>query len=257
MKYGKLFGVGVGPGDPRLMTLHAVDVLNRADVIVIPQSSKHIKSVAWRIAEQHVSDNPDQERLYLTFPMSKDPSKTGPAWEIAIKEIGDRISEGKDIAFISEGDPLFYSTFIYLLRSAKKIWPDAEIEIVPAVSSFTAVPAVIKMPIADGLERVAVIPASYGLEDLPEILKLFDTIFLMKVSSVMPRLVEILESQNLLEKSVYVSRATMDGQSIITDMDSIKNDKCDYFSMVMVCKQSRNGHIIPEEEKLSVLARGN
>ncbi|MDH5654645.1 MAG: precorrin-2 C(20)-methyltransferase [Spirochaetia bacterium] len=250
MKNGKIYGVGVGPGDPELMTLRAVDVLNQVDVIVIPQSSKYIKSVAWRIAESHVGDHPEQEKLFLTFPMSKDPEKTGPAWETAFREIGERVQNGKSLAFISEGDPLFYSTFIYLLNQAEKKWPGCEVEIIPAVSSLTAVPAVIRTPIADGLERIAVLPASYGLEDLRTILDLFDTVFLMKVTPVMAEIIDILTEKGLLNRSVYVSRATMDGQSIVTDLNLIKNDKCDYFSMIMVSKKERSGKIVPDHHKL-------
>ena len=127
--------------------------------------------------------------------MTKDPEITVPAWDIAFKEIGKRLEEGKSVAFITEGDPLFFSTYIYLHKVAPKRWPGVQTEIVPAVSSFTAVPSVIQAPIADGQERVAVVPASYGLDTLPQILDLFDTVLLMKVSSIMPQLVDILKEK--------------------------------------------------------------
>ena len=240
-QFGKLYGVGVGTGSPDLMTLRAVNVLREVDVIAIPQSKPGRKSVAWRIAESNVEKNNKQERLLLTFPMTKDPEITVPAWDIAFTEIGKRLEEGKSVAFITEGDPLFFSTYIYLHKAAPERWPGVETEIVPAVSSFTAVPSVIQAPIADGQERVAVVPASYGLDVLPQILDLFDTVLLMKVSSIMPELVDILKEKNLLDNATYVSKATMDFQSIITDIEAIKNDKCDYFSMVMVKKNDRNG----------------
>ena len=240
-QFGKLYGVGVGTGSPDLMTLRAVNVLREVDVIAIPQSKVGRKSVAWRIAEPNVEKNDLQEHLYLTFPMTKDPEITVPAWDVAFKEIGKRLEEGKSVAFITEGDPLFFSTYIYLHKAVPERWPGVETEIVPAVSSFTAVPSVIQAPIADGQERVAVVPASYGLDTLPQILDLFDTVLLMKVSSIMPQLVDILKEKNLLDNATYVSKATMDFQSIITDIESIKNDKCDYFSMVMVKKNDRNG----------------
>ncbi len=241
MNYGKLYGVGVGTGSPDLMTVRAVDVLRSVDVIAIPNSSKHTKSVAWRIAGSAVGPVEGQERLDLLFPMTKDPAITVPAWDKAFTQIGERLQAGKSVAFITEGDPLFYSTYIYLHKAAPERWPGIETEIVPAVSSFTAVPSVIGAPIADGQERVAVVPASYGLEELPAILKLFDTVLLMKVSSVMPQLVSILEAEGLLDKSVYVSKATMPLQMIESDLKKIANDKCDYFSMVMVSKGERNG----------------
>lgn len=241
MAYGKLFGVGVGPGAPNLMTLRAVEVLREVDVIAIPRSNRYAKSVAWRIAEPNVPRREGQELLMLEFPMTKDPEILTPAWDLAFTEIGRRLEQGKSLAFISEGDPLFYSTFTYLKNQAPERWPGIECEIVPAVSSFTAVPAVIQTTIADGQERVAVVPASYGLDELPGILRLFDTILLMKVSSVMPQLVAVLRAEGLLDKAVYVSKATMDHQQVVTDLASIQNDKCDYFSMVMVKKHQRSG----------------
>lgn len=240
-QFGKLYGVGVGPGAPDLMTLRAVDVLRTVDAIAIPRSNPHTKSVAWRIAEPNIPQRDDQELLMLTFPMTKDPAITAPAWDVAFTEIGRRLEAGQSVAFICEGDPLFYSTFTYLKNQADPRWPGVEIEVVPAVSSFTAVPAVIQTTIADGQERVAVVPASYGLEELPEILRLFDTVLLMKVSSVMPELVRVLQACGLLDNSVYVSKATMEHQNVVTDLKSIQNDKCDYFSMVMVKKQDRSG----------------
>jgi precorrin-2/cobalt-factor-2 C20-methyltransferase len=240
-QFGKLYGVGVGPGAPDLMTLRAVKVLRDADVIAIPRANRFVKSVAWRIAEPNVPKRETQELLMLEFPMTKDAAVLAPAWDVAFIEIGRRLEQGKSVAFITEGDPLFYSTFTYLKNQAPKRWPGITIEIVPAVSSFTAVPSVIQTTIADGQERVAVVPASYGLEELPAILKLFDTVLLMKVSSVMPRLVAALEAEGLLDRAVYVSKATMEQQLIVTDLPSIQNDKCDYFSMVMVKKNDRSG----------------
>jgi len=241
MSRGKLYGVGVGPGATDLMTLRAVRVLQQADVIAIPQSSPHIKSVAWRIAEKAVGPVSGQERIHLHFPMTRDPEQTVPAWATAFTEIGSRLEQGKSVAFITEGDPLFYSTYIYLHTHAQENWPLVEVEVVPGVSSFTAVPSIIKTPIADGQERVAVIPASYGLSDLPAIFRLFDTVLLMKVSSVMPEVVRILEDEGLLDVSYYVSRATMEFERVVKDIRSIQNDKCDYFSMIVVSKRDRRG----------------
>ncbi len=241
MKYGKLYGVGVGPGACDLMTLRAVRVLREVPVIAIPQRSRWDESVAWRIAAAPVGAVAGQERLFLTFPMTKNPQHIAPAWDTAFTQIGQRLEAGKSVAFIAEGDPLFYSTFIYLHQQAPTRWPGIEIEIVPGVSSISAVAAVTSDPIADGQERVAIIPASYGLDDLPDILERFDTVLLLKVSSVMPRVVAALEKADLIDRAVYVSKATMADQKIVPDLRSIRNDRCDYFSMVVVSRKHRNG----------------
>jgi precorrin-2/cobalt-factor-2 C20-methyltransferase len=241
MNYGTLYGVGVGPGAPDLMTLRSVRVLHSVPVIAIPRRSEYSPSLAWEIARPNVGEVPGQERLFLTFPMTKDPELLRPAWDVAFAQIGDRLERGLSVAFITEGDPLVYSTFIYLLRESAERWPGVPVEIVPAVSSITAVPAVTRTPLADGQERIAILPATYGVDDLSEVLRRFDTVILMKVGSVMPNVVEALEREDLVDRAFYVSKATTAQQRIVHDLRSLRNDRCDYFSMVVVAQQDRNG----------------
>jgi precorrin-2/cobalt-factor-2 C20-methyltransferase len=240
-KLGKLIGVGVGPGAPDLMTLRAVNVLRTVPVLAIPRRNAYSPSVAWRIAEPSVGPVEGQERLFLHFPMTKDPEILKPAWEVAFQEIGARLEKGLDVAFLTEGDAMVYSTFIYMIDEAKKRWPTLEIDVVPAVSSITAVPASTGVPLADGQERIAILPATYGVDDLADVLSKFDTTMLMKVSSVMPDVVEALERTGLLHKAVYVSKASTTEERVVRDVASIKNDRCDYFSMVVVSKKDRAG----------------
>lgn len=241
MGLGKLYGVGVGPGAPDLITLRALDRLRKADCIAIPRRDKFTPSVAWSIAEPNIGETPNQERIFLDFPMTKNPVLLKPAWELAFREIGERLLQGKSVAFITEGDPFIYSTFIYLYHQAPKLWPGIEIEVIPAVSSISAVPIAVDIPVADGQEKIAVLPATYGVEDLRAILRMFDTILLMKVSSVMPQVIEALEREGLLDSAIYVSKATTRQQKIVREISKIKNDRCDYFSMVVVSKKNRSG----------------
>jgi precorrin-2/cobalt-factor-2 C20-methyltransferase len=241
MIYGTLYGVGVGPGAPDLMTLRSVQVLRTVPVIAIPRRSEYSPSIAWEIARPNVGEVAGQERLFLTFPMTKDPERLRPAWDEAFAQIGTRLEQGLSVAFITEGDPLVYSTFIYLLAESSERWPGVPVEIVPAVSSITAVPAVTRTPVADGQERIAVLPATYGVDDLADVLRRFDTIILMKVGSVMPNVVAALEREALLDRAFYVSKATTGQEKVVRDLRTIRNDRCDYFSMVVVAKQDRNG----------------
>lgn len=253
MILGKLYGVGVGPGAPDLMTLRAVDRLRKADCIAIPRRDRFTPSVAWGIAEPSVGEVPGQERFFLEFPMTKNPALLKPAWDVAFQEIGKRLQAGKSVAFITEGDPFIYSTFIYLYEQAPKLWPGIEIEVIPAVSSLSAVPIMAEIPVADGREKIAVLPASYGVEELRTILRMFDTILLMKVNSVMPQVVEAIRAEGLLDKAVYVSKATTQKERIVRDIAKVKNDSCDYFSMVVVSKKVRSGVLTGkqvEEERI-------
>lgn len=253
---GCLYGVGVGPGDPDLMTLKAIATLRTADVLAIPRKDARSTSTAWRIAEQHVGPIAGQTRLFLNFPMTKDPTVLGPAWDAVLEQLTDPLSHGARVAFITEGDPLVYSTFIYLQARVRSRFPALPIEVIPGVTSLSAVPAVLGLPLADGQQRVAVIPASYGLDDLPAILATFDTVLLMKVTKVMPQLIELLQNAGLLEQAVYVSRATMHGQQIITDLQTMRQSRCDYFSMVMVATGKHSGVLAGTPLRTSDAATG-
>ena len=252
MAYGTLYGVGVGPGASDLLTLRAVRVLRRAGVVVIPRRSETASSLAWRIAGPEVGEVPGQERLFLTFPMTKDPAVLAPAWDEVFLQVGRRLEAGLDVAFITEGDPLFFSTFVYLMEAAPSRWPEARVEVVPGVSSLTAAAAVAGIPLVDGQERMAVVPATYGVEDLAHVLEEFDTILLTKVSSHMAQVVEALERQGLLDRAVYVSRATMEGELVERDLRRVVQGRCDYFSMVVVSKKENNGLLLGQAAQRSV-----
>lgn len=241
MTTGKLWGVGVGPGAPDLLTLRAVDVLRRADVLALPRASDWSRSMAWTIARPAVGDVEGQERLFLTFPMSKDPAALRPSWDRAFAAIGERLAAGKTVAFVTEGDPSLFSTFIYLAREVEERWPEVPIEIVPAVSSVLAVPARARVPLADGCERIAIIPATYGTGDLRQVLRSFDTTVIMKIGEEFPSVIEAITGEGLAGRAVFVSRATMPDERIERDLAKVTRDDCDCFAMIVVARRERHG----------------
>jgi precorrin-2/cobalt-factor-2 C20-methyltransferase len=194
--------------------------------------------------------------LFLTFPMSRTPAKHIAKWEKAFTEIGQRLEKGLSVAFTSEGDPSLYSTFIYLQREAQQRWPGVCVEIVPGVSSIAAVPSVTGVPLADGLERVAIIPAGYGVNDLADILNRFDTTILMKIGSEIPNVIAALEITGLIDKAVYVSHATMTQQQIVRDVRQLQADKGDCFAMIIVSRKERSGVLAGDVTPESLLAEG-
>lgn len=241
MSYGTLFGVGVGPGAPDLLTLRAIETLKKARVLALPRSSDYGTSMAWKIIKPVIGEVPDQERLFLTFPMSKDSARLRPAWDAAFEAIGERLERGLSVAFATEGDPSLYSTFIYLQMEARTRWPGIHVEVVPGVSSIAAVPAVTGVPLADGQERIAILPANYGIKDLAKVLEDFDTVILMKIGSEMPNILAQLKQAGLADKAVYVSRATMPDQRIVRDIHQSGGEYGDCFAMAIVSKKSRSG----------------
>lgn len=253
MTYGTLYGVGVGPGAPDLLTRRAVKILRRADVIVLPRSSHYGASTAWKIVRSVVRKISKQEHLFLTFPMSRDPAKHRSAWEKAFARIGPLLERGLSVAFATEGDPSLYSTFIYLQREAPRRWPGIRVEIVPGVSSIAAVPAVTGISLADGLERIAIIPAGYGVDDLADILNRFDTTVLMKIGSEIPNVIAALELAGLTDKAVYVSHATMAQQRIVNDVRQLQAKRGDCFAMIVVARKERSGVLAGDVTLESVL----
>lgn len=254
MSYGTLYGVGVGPGASDLLTLRAVNTLKSVQVLAMPRSSDFGASMAWKIIKPVVGEVEGQERLFLTFPMSKDPERLQPAWDKAFQAIGERLEKGLSVAFATEGDPSLFSTFIYLQREAPRRWPGIKIEVVPGVSSIAAVPSVTGIPLADGQERIAIVPANYGVEDLAEVLAAFDTIILMKIGSEMPNVLAAIERAGLSDKAVYVSRATMPDQRIVRDVGQAGNEYGDCFAMAIVAKKQHNGVLagnVPVRAKVS------
>ncbi len=246
MNYGTLYGVGLGPGAPDLITLRALETLKNVQVLALPRSSDYGLSMAWNILKPTLGEIPGQERLLLTFPMNKDPERLRPAWDKAFLAIGKRLERGLSVAFATEGDPSLYSTFIYLRREAPVRWPGIHIEVIPGVSSIMAVPAVTGIPLADGQERIAILPANYGVDDLAHVLDMFDTIILMKMGGEIPKVVEALEQQGLLDRAVYVSKATMPEQRIVQDIRSIQAERGDCFAMIVVSRKERSGVLAGE-----------
>jgi precorrin-2/cobalt-factor-2 C20-methyltransferase len=258
--YGTLTGVGVGPGAPDLITLRALAALRNARVLALPRANDYGVSMAWEIVKPALGEVAGQERLFLTFPMSKDPARLNPAWEAAFARIGQRLEQGRDVAFVTEGDPSLYSSFIYLQRAAPARWPGVRVEVVPGVSSLTAVPARTGIPLADGQERVAIIPANYGVDDLTRVLAEFDTTVIMKIGREMPNVVAALERAGLLDKAVFVSKATMADERIERDVRRAAAAYGDCFAMVVVSRKQRSGVLagdVPEVERGAIRRVGS
>jgi precorrin-2/cobalt-factor-2 C20-methyltransferase len=236
-----LSGVGVGPGAPDLVTLRALDVARRVPVLALPRGSAYAQSQAWRILEPVLGAVAGQERLFLTIPMTRDPARHNEAWAAAFAAIGARLARGTDVAFVVEGDPSLYSSFNYLAEAARERWPEVRVEVVPGVTSVTAVPAVAGLPLADGRERLAILPATYGVDDLRGVLRAFDTVVLMKIGGNLGRVTEALDREGLLDRAVLVARATMPEERIIRDLREAREHHCDCFTMVVVARRERHG----------------
>jgi precorrin-2/cobalt-factor-2 C20-methyltransferase len=241
---GVLYGVGAGPGAADLLTLRAIRVLESVDVLALPRSSDFGASVAWSIVERVVGRRASQARLMLTFPMVKEPGAILPRVNAAVDAIGVHLVQGRSVAFVTEGDPSVFSTFGYVRAEARRRWPDLRVEVVPGVSSITAVAAAGGIPLADGHERIAIVPATYGADDLVDLLARFETVVLMKLGGEMPTILAALERTGLTEQAFFVSKATMEEERVERDVRAVKGERGGCFSMVIVRRRDQSGALV-------------
>lgn len=231
----KIYAVGVGPGDPELLTRKAERILREVPVICAPTANPVDSSYALSIVEQFL-DRSRQEVIVQVFPMRKDQTGLAEFWETAAAEVAERVRRGNDVAFITIGDPFLYSTFLYLYRIFRDRYPDIPVEVVPGISSINAAAVAAGLPLGMAAERIAIIPAAFAEENLRRTLSEFDTVVLMKVSRVFDGIYELLKELGLEHKAVFVSRVGAPEEEVVFDLETLVGRKLDYLSLLIVKK---------------------
>ena len=228
---GRLYGIGVGPGDPELLTLKAYRVLSEVPVIFVPQKDEQSSSFAKAI----ISSLVDNSKISgLVFPMLRDEKQLAYHWQKAADTIWQHLKKGQDCALVNVGDPLLYGTFIHVLEALRKDHPDVKVEVVPGVSSITVAAARAIVPLAIGDERIAIISGGEKDDAIRDAINRFDTVVFLKVYKVFDRLLGILDGMKLREKCVYVRRCTTSDEEIVRDISKLKGEKLDYFSLLIL-----------------------
>jgi len=228
-----VYAVGVGPGDPELLTRKAERILRRVDVILAPVSNPAEASVALETIREFIDEN-RQKVIIHQFPMTSDRALLIPAWQEAAALISCHVASGRDVAFITIGDPLFYSTFIYLLRILREQWPDIRIEIVPGISSINASAAQAGIPLVESDEKMAVIPAKAGIEQIAAALIQFETVVLLKVKPLFAEILELLRRSGRERNTLFAERVGSSRQKILTDFAAISAHSPEYLSLLIV-----------------------
>jgi precorrin-2/cobalt-factor-2 C20-methyltransferase len=228
-----VYAVGVGPGDPELLTRKAERILRSADVILAPVSNPAESSVALDIIREFI-DEDRQQIIVHQFPMTSDRARLIPAWQEAAVLIAAHAEAGRSVAFITIGDPLFYSTFIYLLRILRRQWPQLPIEIVPGITSLNAAAAEAALPLVEGDEKMVVIPATVGIEQIKAALETCETVVLLKVKPLFSAIVELLRTTGREQRTVFVERVGSSRQKVLTDFSEIAAHSPDYLSLMII-----------------------
>jgi precorrin-2/cobalt-factor-2 C20-methyltransferase len=226
---GTFWGVGVGPGDPELMTLKAARILAGVDLIFCPAETTQGASFAARIVAP--LGLPSEKFRPVSLCMSRQRGAAQEGYRLAAEAIVAEMRQGHSAAWITEGDPLFYSTFTYIAEEVRRLCPEARIEIVPGVSSVQAAAARAGVPLAHLDEAMAVLPAAYGLERLPMLLDSCATVALLKVHSAVDALLDVLP-ENM--QSVYLEKVGTSEERVTTDLSSLRGRKLPYFSLVLL-----------------------
>lgn len=239
MKYG-LTAVGVGPGDPEMITLKGVRTIREADVIIAPKAEEGGDSIAGRIVAEYI-DLTRQELIEQVYPMRLDQNSLASFWSQAASEVAALVKQKKQVVFVTLGDPMLYSTFLYLQQHLKELAPELPVEVVSGLSSIHAAAALAGLPLALADDRLAVLPATFEDDRLRQTLEEFDTVVLMKVGRVFARVRDLLTELNLKQQAVYVRQVGLPGQQVFHDLDLVGEEDRHYLSMIIVRKTTRQG----------------
>lgn len=228
----KLYLVGVGPGDPELLTRKAERILREVAVIAAPVTAPGEQSQALGIVREFI-DTPRQQLLPLLFPMRSDRTELRAHWQEACRLVAAQVKAGKSVAFIALGDPLFYATSLYLLEGIRQEYPELPVEVVPGVSSLFAAAAQGMFPLAEGAEKLLVLPATAGEEAIRDALAQAETLVLLKVKPAFGAVMKLVAERNDLAL-LFAERVGMAGQVILTDHAAIAAHKPDYLSLLVI-----------------------
>ncbi len=232
-KTGKLFGVGVGPGDPELLTMKAVRVIKAADIIFTAASTKNSYSLAVEIASSYISR--DIPVNILSFPMTKDIRTSETAWTENARIIADTLKQGLTAVFLTLGDPTTYSTFGYILKKMKCIMPEADIETVPGITSFHAASARLNRILVEGEESLLITSGAFGGDRIRNVHGV-ENVAIVKAYKNIKDINQALKDGGLYKRSVAVSKCGRENEEIIHDISELENREPDYWTLILASK---------------------
>jgi precorrin-2/cobalt-factor-2 C20-methyltransferase len=228
---GRLYGLGVGPGDPELLTLKALRLLRAAPVVAYP-APEHGDSFARSIVAAWIEGH--QREIAIRFPMRPGPPPVE-IYDGAAAKLAVELEDGRDVALLCQGDPLFYGSFVNVFT---RLAGRYQVEIVPGVSSLTACAAAAAIPLVSRDDTLAVVPATLDEDKIAARLTATDTAAIVKLGRHLPKVRRVLSRLGLLDAAVYVERATLPTQHIAL-LCAMESDEAPYFSMLLVSRSRR------------------
>ena len=212
-----LIGIGVGPGDPDLLTVKAVNAIHNADIIMCPASKEDRPSIALSVVSSLIDKSKNQEIVKLIFPMTKEKDILEETWKKNAKIMAETVLSGKNVVYLTVGDPYLYSTWIYMHKDLKENYPDMEISVIPGIVSMFTFASKVGVSIAEGAEKVAIIPSCYDLSSVKEIAKHSETMVFLKDGRYFDQVIQVLKESGFPNDSIFAI-----GQDLGTDHEIIR-----------------------------------
>jgi precorrin-2/cobalt-factor-2 C20-methyltransferase len=213
----ELICVGCGPGDPELLTVKAVNAIKNADLIMCPTSKEGKPSIALSVVSSLLEHGKNQEIVNLVFPMTKDKDTLENTWQKNSQIIAKNVLSGKKVVYLTVGDPYLYSTWIYLHREISAKYPDINISVIPGIVSMFTFASKVGISLAEGSEKMAVIPSCYDLTKVKEIAKNCDTMVFLKDGRYFDQVIQLLREAEFSDDSIFAI-----GQDLDTDKEIVR-----------------------------------
>ena len=209
----KFYGIGTGPGDSALVTVKAVDTLRNLDILYTPESKKGGDSLALSIVKKYLPENLEIKPRH--FPMNFNGTEKVQVWNRVSNEIVEDVKNGKDVGFVTLGDPMIYSTYVYVME---RLMEDIEVETIPGISSFSNIASNQNFPLVMDTDPLMVIPCTMEEEKIDEALEKYDCFVLMKVYKKINMILEKLEKHNLIDHAILVSNSSQEKEEVFTNI---------------------------------------
>jgi len=226
---GKLYGIGVGPGDPELLTLKAHRLLTHCSVVAYPAPDDG-ESFARSIVANYLT--PDQIEIPIVIPMRVERFPAAKVYDEKAEEIASHLNADRDVVVLCEGDPFFYGSFMYLFE---RLAGDFKCEIIPGVSSLMASAAALQRPLAARNDVLTILPAPLEDQVLLARINSGDAIAIIKIGRHFERVRNLIDQAGLTTNAGYLERVTLNNQKVMP-LDDVKEDKAPYFSMILIYK---------------------
>ena len=238
-KTGILYGIGVGPGDPDLITMKAVKILRQVDIVFAAASTKNDHSLAVNIAREHIPDRAPVVRL--KFPMTRDKSETRKAWKAHSQTIIAELEKGRNVAFLTLGDSMTYSTFGYILKYVQTIAPHLEVRTVPGITSYQAAAARLNTPLVEGEESLMVVSGAQGGHRLRELHGKPENVVFLKAYRNVTDIKAAIDETGNYPCCVGVKSCGHPDEEIINDIEELGRRKPDYWTLILTKHANNNG----------------